>query len=157
MRIIILFTILLSFLQLGISQKSSKPKEYTGVFKKQNILELRTTIYKIGDIEKTKKWYAIAFGTEPYWTKPEYVGFNIGGYELGLPPEENQTTEKTESVVNYWGVSEIEEVYKHFIESGVLEHERPQSVGGPLMVASVKDLWGNIIGLIYNLAFKPEE
>jgi len=127
------------------------------IMKKANILGLRTTIYKVGELEKAKKWYATAFETEPYFDEAFYVGFNIGGYELGLLPEENPTSEKTESVLTYWGVNEIEKVYKHFIESGATEHEKPHSVGGPLMVASVKDPWGNIIGLIYNPAFKLTE
>jgi len=125
--------------------------------KKQDILGLRTCIYKVGDIEKAKKWYATAFGTEPYWDEPYYVGFNIGGYELGLLPEEDPTTEKAESVLTYWGVNEIEKVYKHFLESGATEHEKPHSVGDPLMVATVKDPWGNVIGLIYNPVFKIDE
>lgn len=157
MRIIILSAILGSFIQLGFSQESSDPKENTSHMEKQNILGLRTTIYKVGDIGKAKKWYALAFETEPYWDEEGYVGFNIGGYELGLLPEENPTTEKAESVITYWGVNEIEKVYNHFINSGATEHEKPQSVGGPLMVASVTDPWGNIIGLIYNPVFKLEE
>jgi len=121
---------------------------------KQRILGLRTTIYKVEDINKAKKWYANAFGTEPYFDEPFYVGFNIGGYELGLLPEENPTTDKPESVLTYWGVNEIEKVYNHFLESGASENEKPHSVGEPLMVASVKDPWGNVIGLIYNPVFK---
>ncbi len=42
----------------------------------------------------------------------------------------------------------------NFLNSGATEHEKPNSVGGPVMVASVKDPWGNIIGLIYNPVFK---
>ena len=125
--------------------------------KERNILGLRTTIYKVGDLEKAKKWYTTAFEVEAYFNEDFYVGFNIGGYELGLLPEEKPTTEKAESVLTYWGVNEIEKVYKHFIESGATEHEKPHSVGGPLMVASVKDPWGNIIGLIYNPVFKLNE
>ncbi len=121
---------------------------------KPNILGLRTTIYKVGDINKAKKWYAMVFGVEPYWDEPYYVGFNIGGYELGLLPEEIPTTKKTDSVLTYWGVDEIEKVYQHFLDSGASEHEKPHSVGGPLMVATVKDPWGNIVGLIYNPEFK---
>ena len=125
--------------------------------KKPDILGLRTCIYKVDDMEKAKKWYATAFGIEPYWDEPYYVGFNIGGYELGLLLEEKSLREKAEGVVTYWGVNEIEKVYKHFLESGATENEKPESVGGPLMVATVKDPWGNVIGLIYNPAFKLEE
>lgn len=118
-----------------------------------DILGLRTCIYRVGDMGKAKKWYATAFGIEPYWDEPFYAGFNIGGYELGLMPGESSPAEKAESVVTYWGVRDIDKVYRHFIESGATENEKPESVGGPLKVATVKDPWGNTIGLIYNPAF----
>ena len=41
---------------------------------KSKILGLRTTIYKVGDIENAKKWYANVFKTEPYFDQPFYVG-----------------------------------------------------------------------------------
>ena len=37
---------------------------------------------------------------------------------------------------------------------GATMHEKPNNVGGELMVASVKDPWNNVIGFIYNPAFK---
>ena len=51
-------------------------------------------------------------------------------------------------------VSDIQNVYKDFIESGAIENEKPYNVGGELMTATVKDLWGNLIGFIYNPEFK---
>lgn len=122
--------------------------------KKSKILGLRTTIYKVGDIQKATKWYANVFETEPYFDQPFYVGFNIGGYELGLQPEENPSTNKLETVVTYWGVENIQDVYNNFISLGATENEKPYNVGGDLMTATVKDPWGNIIGLIYNPDFK---
>lgn len=119
-----------------------------------NILGLRTTIYKVGNIDNAKEWYSKAFGVEPYFDEPFYVGFNIGGYELGLQPEEETDIEKGESVLSYWGVNNVEEAFNHILELGAIEHEKPQNVGGEIMVASVKDPWENIIGFIYNPAFK---
>jgi lactoylglutathione lyase len=40
---------------------------------------------------------------------------------------------------------------------GATGHESPQTVGGEIVVASVKDPWGNIIGIIYNPEFKLPE
>ena len=141
----------------GFSQKNTIHPDNIIKMEKQDILGLRTAAYKVGDIDKAKRWYTKVFETEPYFDEPFYVGFNIGGYELGLLPEEKPTAEKAESVLTYWGVNEIEKVYNHFIESGAVEHEKPHSVGEPLMVASVKDPWGNIIGFIYNPVFKLKE
>ncbi len=115
------------------------------------MLGLRTTIYKVYNLEEAKEWYSKAFKTEPYFDEPFYVGFNIGGYELGLQPDENI---KGDNVMSYWGVEDIQESYKHLLELGATSHEVPTNVGGELMVASVYDPWKNIIGIIYNPHFK---
>ncbi len=118
-----------------------------------SILGLRTAIYKVSDITKAKAWYANVFQTTPYFDEPFYVGYNIGGYELGLQPEE-QSSVKADSVLTYWGVEDVEKEYQRFITAGAAEHEKPQNVGGEIIVASVKDPWGNVIGLIFNPEFK---
>lgn len=124
--------------------------------KKKDILGLRTTVYKVPSLQEAKKWYRQAFQNDPYFDEDFYVGFNIGGYELGLLPQEAKEGKKADNVLSYWGVEDIEKVYKHLIEVGAREHEKPNSVGGELKVASVIDPWGNIIGIIYNPYFKIE-
>ncbi|MEI7509272.1 MAG: VOC family protein [Flavobacterium sp.] len=117
------------------------------------ILGLRTTIYKTNDILNAKEWYIKAFNIQPYFDEPFYVGFNITGYELGLQPEEAPLS-KSDAVVSYWGVENIKETFDHFINLGATIHEAPQNVGGEIVVATLKDPWDNIIGLIYNPEFK---
>ena len=51
------------------------------------ILGLRTVIYHVPDLPRAKEWYAKAFGVKPYFDEPFYVGFSVGGYELGLEGE----------------------------------------------------------------------
>ncbi len=116
------------------------------------MLGLRTTIYKVSDLEAAKLWYSKAFQTEPYFDEPFYVGFNIKGYELGLLPEED--AKKGGCVLSYWGVDDILKTYEYLINLGAKPHEAPTNVGGELMVASVYDPWQNIIGIIYNPDFK---
>ena len=120
---------------------------------KTSILGLRTTIYKVADIQAATKWYSEAFNSEAYFDEPFYVGFNIAGYELGLQPEEEVADSKAESVLTYWGVEDIQAEYQRFLSLGAVAHNEPENVGGEIMVASVKDPWGNIIGLIYNPEF----
>jgi catechol 2,3-dioxygenase-like lactoylglutathione lyase family enzyme len=50
-------------------------------------LGLRTAIYHVDDLRKAKEWYSDLLGVEPYFDDPFYVGFKVGGYELGLDPE----------------------------------------------------------------------
>lgn len=71
------------------------------------MLGLRTTIYKVSDLEAAKAWYTQAFGVKPYFDEPFYIGFNIGGYELGLLPEEKPMADRTDNVLSYWGVENI--------------------------------------------------
>ena len=123
----------------------------------EKFLGLRTTIYKVGNLTKATDWYTKAFKTKPYFNESFYVGFNIGRYELGLLPEEQPTTIKPDTVLSYWGVEKIQELYEHLIACGATTHEAPHNVGGDLMVATVKDPWGNIIGIIYNPYFKTKD
>jgi lactoylglutathione lyase len=37
---------------------------------------------------------------------------------------------------------------------GATSHENPVNVGGEIMVGTVKDPWGNVLGIIYNPEFK---
>lgn len=48
---------------------------------------LRTAVYGVSDLQKAKEWFTMVTGIKPYFDEPFYVGFNIGGYELGLDPD----------------------------------------------------------------------
>lgn len=100
------------------------------------------------------QWYSDAFGTTPYFNEPFYVGFSIGGYELGLQPVTEVTTTKGQPVITYWGVENIHAEYQRLMALGAKELEAPNNVGGPIEVASLIDPWGNAIGLIYNPTFE---
>ena len=140
-----------------ISHEKNEKNKTEKKMNKTSILGLRTTIYKVSDIQKARDWYAKAFETKAYFDEPYYVGFNIGGYELGLQPEEGPKGIKIESVVSYWGVEKIHEVYDRLISLGATENEKPYNTGGEMMTATLKDPWGNVIGLIYNPYFKLKE
>jgi len=47
----------------------------------------------------------------------------------------------------------VETEFNRFIAIGASAHEAPENVGGEIVTATVKDLWGNVIGLIYNPEF----
>ncbi len=117
-------------------------------------LGLRTVIYKVADIKEATQWYTNILGFEPYFNEPFYVGFNIAGYELGLQPEEGQPAKKADSVIAYWGVADVEATHAMLIAAGATPHEDPAEVGGGIVVAAVKDPWGNVFGIIYNPHFK---
>ena len=120
------------------------------------MLGLRTTIYVVPDLAKAKEWYSKAFQALPYFDEPFYVGFSIGGYELGLMPEEQPVGKRSANIFSYWGVDDIETEYKRLLALGATADEKPTNVGGEIVVARVRDPWGNIVGIIFNPEFKIE-
>lgn len=113
---------------------------------------LRTVIYNVDDLEKAKAWYSEALGVEPYFDEPFYVGFNVGGYELGLDPDMTGVS-KGNNAVAYWGVKDAAAAYERMIELGAKKHSDVTDVGG-IFVATVTDPFGNVFGIIENPHFK---
>lgn len=116
-------------------------------------LGLRTAIYYVDDVTKAKDWYASILGFEPYFNEPFYVGFNVGGYELGLHPGSGEGG-KSAGVVAYWGVEDAEAALQHLLDLGAAKNEDVQDVGGGIKVATVIDPFGNTFGVIENPHFK---
>ena len=116
-------------------------------------LGLRTIIYRVTDLDRAKAWYTTAFLVEPYFDEPFYVGFNIGGFELGLDPDSSGGKPGPGGTVAYWGVAAINDAVQHFLASGAGLASPVRDVGGDIKVATVTDPFGNEIGLIENPHF----
>lgn len=112
---------------------------------------LRTVIYHVSDLDRAKAWYSSVLGIEPYFDQPFYVGYNVGGYELGLDP--NMSTSGAGGVGAYWGVSDCEAAVNRLLELGASAHSPVQDVGDGIRVATVNDPFGNLIGVIENPHF----
>jgi predicted enzyme related to lactoylglutathione lyase len=117
-------------------------------------LGLRTVIYKVTDLVKAKAWYSEAFGITPYFDEPFYVGFEVGGYELGLDPDVSRQQPGPGGSVAYWGVRDLAETLARLREQNVNVTAPLQEVGEGIKVAAVSDPFGNRIGLIENPHFK---
>lgn len=115
------------------------------------ILGLATVIYPVPDLDRAKTWYADAFGTQPYFDQPFYVGFEIAGYELGLLPDEGRPG--PEGGVAYWRVDDIDAAVSRFTKAGASLVSEAKDVGEGIKVATVADPFGNSIGLIENPHF----
>ena len=124
---------------------------------KPPFLGLRTVIYKVDDLDKAKAWYSSILGIQPYFDEPFYVGFNVGGYELGLDPDTEEGKPGPGGSVAYWGVADAEAVFARLIELGAREHSGVQEVGGGIKVAIVQDPFGNLFGIIENPHFRLAE
>ena len=111
---------------------------------------LRTVIYGTSDLEKAKSWYSDVLGFQPYFDQPFYVGFNVGGFELGLDPH---AVAGTSGPVTYWGVTDARTTFKQLIELGASEQSPVQDVGDDILVGTVIDPFGNTFGIIENPHF----
>jgi predicted enzyme related to lactoylglutathione lyase len=116
------------------------------------LLGLRTAIYHVGDIQAGRDWYAKALGIQPYFDQPFYVGFNVGGFELGLSPDPRPAA-KEGGVDVYWGVQDIQAGVDHFLAAGAARLREIEDVGDGIKVAIVLDPFGNPLGLIENPHF----
>ena len=114
---------------------------------------LRTVIYKVDDLEKAKEWYSGVVGFGPYFDQPFYVGFNVGGFELGLDPDMSGV-EKGNSEIAYWGVADISDAVEKVRSIGAEFVQDATDGGEGIKVASFKDPFGNVIGIIENPHFK---
>lgn len=117
------------------------------------LLGLRTVIYRAPDLARAKQWYTTLLGVGPYFDEPFYVGFNVGGYELGLDPNGKGTSGACGATA-YWGVTKLDDALARARELGAAVVSPAQDVGEGIRVASVADPAGNVIGLIENPHFK---
>jgi predicted enzyme related to lactoylglutathione lyase len=109
---------------------------------------LRTVIYPTSDVVAAKAWWSAFLGFGPYFDEPFYVGFNVGGYELGLVPADSDTAATT-----YWGVDDVGVALADAESSGGTVREAPQDVGDGIIVASFVNPQGHVVGLIFNPHF----
>lgn len=119
-----------------------------------HFLGLRTAAYSTSDLEAAKAWYADVLGIAPYFDEAFYVGFNVGGYELGLVPDDAAALGRVAAGVAYWGVADAAAAYNRLIGLGSTPVEPVQDVGEGIRVGSVRDPFGNILGVIENPMFK---
>lgn len=118
-----------------------------------HMLGLRTVKYVVTDLSRAKAWYAEAFGVAPYFDEPFYVGFDIGGFELGLDPDVSTQRPGPGGSLAYWGVPDATAALARLEAMGARVHEPVQDVGGGIKVASVLDPFGNPVGIIENPHF----
>jgi predicted enzyme related to lactoylglutathione lyase len=111
---------------------------------------LRTVLYHVTDLTKAKAWYSQVLGRGPYFDQPFYVGYNVGGFELGLIPD---GTPGPGGTVAYWGVADAAAALQRLIELGATVREPLQDVGDGIKHAAVADPFGNTFGVIENPHF----
>ena len=143
--------VVLSLANVSFQQQNKSAS--VDIKEKEMFQGLRTVIYNVDNLEKAKAWYTEVLGTKPYFDQPFYVGFNIGGFELGLDPDMSGVS-KGNNAVAYWGVKDAAAAYKRMLELGAKKHSDVFDVGSGVRVATVTDPFGNVFGIIENPHFK---
>lgn len=111
---------------------------------------LRTVIYPVPDITAGKAWYSRVLGHAPYFDQPYYVGFAVGGFELGLVPDGTPSADGAQA---YWGVPDAEAALARLKALGATDHAPVTDVGDGIKVAAVDDPFGNVFRIIENPHF----
>ena len=114
------------------------------------LLGLRTVIYPAPDLAVAKAWYSKFLGQAPYFDQPYYVGFSVGGFELGLLPN---VAPGTAGARPLWGVKDVDAAYAKLLALGASPLEPVRDVGEGIKVAAVADPFGNRLGIIENPKF----
>lgn len=115
---------------------------------------LRTVIYPASDLDRGKAFYSQVLGAEPYFDEAFYVGYSVGGFELGLVPD---GVPGPQGALAYWGVADAAAELARLAGLGAEVAEPVQDVGGGIKTATVRDPFGNLFGIIENPHFKPHD
>jgi len=113
------------------------------------ILGLRTVVYPAPDLDKLKAWYTAVLGIAPYFDEPFYVGFNVGGYELGLDPNADVLA----GPITFWGVADADTAFEALVAKGATPADPVREVGEGIRIGTVRDPAGSIVGVIENPHF----
>jgi len=113
-----------------------------------------TAIYRVPDLAGAKAWYSQAFGVSPYFDEPFYVGFDVAGFELGLLPQMEDRRAGAGGVIAYWGVNDAHAAVEKLLAIGATSLDAVQDVGDGILIGSVRDPFGNALGIIQNSHFR---
>ena len=112
-------------------------------------LGLRTVIYPAADLAAAKAWWTQMTGVAPYFDEPFYVGYSLGGFELGLLPD----ADAADGALTYWGVADVAAAVQEALSGGATSHTPPSEVGDGIVTATVRTPQGSILGFIDNPHF----
>jgi len=104
-----------------------------------------TVLYPVKDVNQAKAVFAALFGVTPHADSPYYVGFDVDGNEIGLIP--NGHDQGMSGPEAYYDVDDIASTISALEAVGAVLIQEPTDVAAGLLVAKVKDVDGNLIGL----------
>lgn len=106
---------------------------------------IKTVIYPVTELPKAKALFRALMG-EPAYDSPVYVGYTLGGQNIGLDP--NGRRHGLVGPVCYWHVDDIQRSLQALLDAGAELVQPVQDIGNGGLRATVKDGDGNAIGLL---------
>lgn len=106
---------------------------------------LHSVVYTVHDLAAAKTLHAAVIGAEPHTDQPYYVGFNVGGVEIGFTPAaEGQATGPVPNFL----VPDLDAAVAEAEAAGGKVVDAPRKVAPNTRVATVADAGGSRTGLI---------
>lgn len=107
---------------------------------------ITTIVYPVKDATQATALYNALLGVEPYVANPYYVGYKVGGQDIGLDPNGHSTG--LTGPLAYHHVDDVAASLQALLDAGAQLVQPVKDVGGGKQIATVKDADGNLIGII---------
>lgn len=112
-------------------------------------LGLRSLIHPAPDLAASRAFFVALLGIEPYFDERFYVGFDVGGFELGLWPAGDPAS----GPATYWGVDDLDAALAHAQSVGATAVGEISEVGQGIRMVDLLAPTGEAFGLIENPVF----
>ena len=106
-------------------------------------------VYPVQDIASARTLFTRLLGTAPDYDDPSYVGWLVDEQHIGLDP--NGASRGMTGATPFFEVEDIRATLASLLEAGGELVEDVWDVGGGGLIAMVKDIEGNMIGLSQSL------
>ncbi len=114
--------------------------------RQEGMNNLQSIVHPVRNLEAAKAVHTALLGTGPHTDEPYYVGFNVGGVEIGLDPRGHE--KGLSAPVAYFRVADLDAALTEVQQAGATLAGGPQSVAAGTRIATVTDADGNTLGLI---------
>ncbi|WP_036510248.1 VOC family protein [Nocardia aobensis] len=106
---------------------------------------LENIVYTVNDLNAAKAIQIALLDTEPHTDNIHYVGFNVGGTEIGLTPVQRDAATST---VAHIRVADLDATLERARKAGATVVNEPRQVSPGTRVAAVQGSEGPVYGLI---------
>ena len=106
---------------------------------------LKALVFPTSNLATSRELLSRVLGIDPVFDDPAYVGFQLGGLDIGLDP--NGKSRGMTGATPMFEVEDIRETVAALTAAGATIVEDVEPVGGGHFIAMLSDPDGNMIGL----------